>query len=1018
MAAPVTFTSSGTYTVPSNCTAIQIECWGGGGPGGTGGSMYSGMNAGGGGGGYARKNSFSVTPGQTYTVVVGGQSGTSTFNSTTCSATGGDGGNYVNNGGPGGYGTNGDVLYTGGKGGISGGFAGGGGGSSAGPSNNGNNGGTSGGGAAVSGGGAGGNGCTYSGGNGDAGSAPGGGGGGGWQAYSWGTGGAGASGKVVVTEVTSVPIVTTQAAYPIDPNTIQGNGTITDTGTTTVTRRGFVYKINNSLTGVRVLAAGGGGSGGYCTRVSGDGGNGGGGGAGEFAYITNYSIGIGTHSVTVGTGGISTSSSASNGGDTIFSSITAKGGGYGGVASNGANGGCGGGGSGFYGSAVDSPSGGGGGAGGIGINGHGGSKITNGGIPNGIYTGNVGGDGYSGGGTYYAGNGGDGISNSISGTPVLYCAGGGGASYINNGKGLGGAGGGGTGTDRNHTTPGNGTGIGCGGGGGNVWTSWGSGGNGSDGIVIISYPTSSGTATGGTVTTDGAYTVHTFTSNDTFTVTSTTEPSLSDSQDVHEDGTFSTGAYSLNITSLQALTQYQVRAYATNSNGTSYGSTVTIATTNSLTPSVNTNTSVTHIKSLDLNGEIVYQVGSSIQRGFLYKQASSGTPVRPTVKVFISAGDSTGGTAFVVPIGAYQTVGGGTGGSYQYNSSYTLWGTSFPVTIGNGGTGNNSVFDQLTALGGGAATSNGNVVISYDPAKFGSCTGGTIIEPNATQTYTYTSNGSWTCPDGVTSVVVECLGGGGNTGIRNTNYGNGGAGGGGYARSTVSVTPGTTYSFTVAGSAQNTQFNSNQVVGYAGGSVADNTGTHGAGGSGIGDVVYTGGNGADGTGTGSGYSGGGGEGAESTANGHNASGTTGGTGGTGGDGGAGRTSSGNAVGGGNYGGGAGGAYRSSGSRSGASGGTGWLKLTYSSSERSHTFTSNGTFTVVGAVDSDSYVSTSGTFDVGTFTETIRGLTPSTDYRIRAFAQNGAGTGYGSTITSTTLAQQTGSGLMMMLLNNK
>ena len=246
MAAPVTFTSNGTYTVPSNCTAIQIECWGGGGPGGTGGSVYSGMNAGGGGGGYARKNSFSVTPGQTYTVVVGGQSGTSTFNSTTCSATGGDGGNYVNNGGPGGYGTNGDVLYTGGKGGISGGFAGGGGGSSAGPSNNGNNGGTSGGGAAVSGGGAGGNGCTYSGGNGDAGSVPGGGGGGGWQAYSWGTGGAGASGKVVVTEVTSIPIVTTQAVSNISGTTAIGNGNITDTGTTDVTVIGFCYKVGTS----------------------------------------------------------------------------------------------------------------------------------------------------------------------------------------------------------------------------------------------------------------------------------------------------------------------------------------------------------------------------------------------------------------------------------------------------------------------------------------------------------------------------------------------------------------------------------------------------------------------------------------------------------------------------------------------------------------------------------------------------------------------------------------------------
>jgi hypothetical protein len=39
-------------------------------------------------------------------------------------------------------------------------------------------------------------------------------------------------------------------------------------------------------------------------------------------------------------------------------------------------------------------------------------------------------------------------------------------------------------------------------------------------VVIISYPTGSVTATGGTKTTVGSRTVHTFTAHGTFTVTS------------------------------------------------------------------------------------------------------------------------------------------------------------------------------------------------------------------------------------------------------------------------------------------------------------------------------------------------------------------------------------------------------------------------------------------------------------------------------------------------------------------
>ena len=55
------------------------------------------------------------------------------------------------------------------------------------------------------------------------------------------------------------------------------------------------------------------------------------------------------------------------------------------------------------------------------------------------------------------------------------------------------------------------------GGGGGANTDGASGAGGS-GVVIVSYPTGSVSATGGTITTSGGNTIHTFTSNGTFTI--------------------------------------------------------------------------------------------------------------------------------------------------------------------------------------------------------------------------------------------------------------------------------------------------------------------------------------------------------------------------------------------------------------------------------------------------------------------------------------------------------------------
>jgi len=285
----------------------------------------------------------------------------------------------------------------------------------------------------------------------------------------------------------------------------------TSNGTFTVSNPGLVEYL--------VVGGGGGGGGNY----------GGGGGAGGFqtGFLNipkdSYSITIGEG----GDGGIAIAPTSGDNGDaganSVFHTITALGGGYGGAldADSGAGGpGASGGGS-RYGSASGSAtpfhsevqgfaggtgstsasnygSGGGGGASAVG----------------------TGGSGSAG------GVGGAGTTSTISGAAVTYAGGGGGGVYHGGTAGAGGSGGGGAaGTPVDSGTTGS-TGTagtvntGGGGGGGSAGSNGGVGGAGGSGVVYIRYfnRTATATVSGGTVTTDGDYKVHKFTANGTLTV--------------------------------------------------------------------------------------------------------------------------------------------------------------------------------------------------------------------------------------------------------------------------------------------------------------------------------------------------------------------------------------------------------------------------------------------------------------------------------------------------------------------
>ena len=248
----------------------------------------------------------------------------------------------------------------------------------------------------------------------------------------------------------------------------------------------------------QVLVVAGGGSGGLRHA--------GGGGAGGVIYNSSFNINQGSYPVTVGAGGVGNSVSGAN---SVFSSLTAVGGGGGG--NNGQVGKPGG-------------SGGGGSNGTNGGNGTAGQGNKGGNQNNGAgccYANGAGGGGAAAAGANTTGGvssaGGDGLPFNISGSTVYYGGGGGGGtgnSAVSLPGGIGGGGAGGNNSSGVHGVAGT-PNTGGGGGGGGASNIDGNGGAGGSGIVIISY-TGSPVATGGTITQVGGNTIHTFTSSGTF----------------------------------------------------------------------------------------------------------------------------------------------------------------------------------------------------------------------------------------------------------------------------------------------------------------------------------------------------------------------------------------------------------------------------------------------------------------------------------------------------------------------
>jgi len=263
------------------------------------------------------------------------------------------------------------------------------------------------------------------------------------------------------------------------------NGYKTHTFTTVGTTNFVVTQVLQTGFSVQLLVVGGGGGGGVNCA--------GGGGAGGAIFVTSQTVTSGSYSIVVGGGG--------SGGIDPFAPL------YGAVGSNGTTStglgytGIGGGGGGWSpqsASSVVNGIAGGCGGGGAGYNpaGTGGTSLQAGGFAggNGAF-GNVGGGGGGGMGSVgsngsgnIAGSGGNGATYTIGGTAYTLAGGGGGGAASGSTTSSGGSGGGGFGAQVTNASGGDATYYGSGGGGGAGGGGAPKGGDGYQGIVIISYP--------------------------------------------------------------------------------------------------------------------------------------------------------------------------------------------------------------------------------------------------------------------------------------------------------------------------------------------------------------------------------------------------------------------------------------------------------------------------------------------------------------------------------------------------
>jgi len=206
--------------------------------------------------------------------------------------------------------------------------------------------------------------------------------------------------------------------------------------------------------------------------------------------------------------------------------------------------------------------------------------------------------------------------------------------------------------------------------------------------------------------------------------------------DYHANGGTGLGDYTCQMTELTPNATYYVRAYATNSQGTTYGAEVSFTAMEGL-PSVVTN-DVTNITSTTAkaSGNVTDQGASAVtERGFCWNTEHSPSLDDSHVNCGTGAGNFTAdianlnpGTAYYIRAYVVNAQGMSYGNEIEFKTTATL-----PVVT----TGEVTDITQTTAVGGGNVTFDGGAAVT----ERGVCWGTT---PNPTIDGSHTASGSGT----------------------------------------------------------------------------------------------------------------------------------------------------------------------------------------------------------------------------------------------------------------------------------
>ena len=227
----------------------------------------------------------------------------------------------------------------------------------------------------------------------------------------------------------------------------------------------------------------------------------------------------------------------------------------------------------------------------------------------------------------------------------------------------------------------------------------------------ISSITTSSASGGGNVTSDGGASI---TSKGVCWSNTTSSPTTSNSLTSNGTGL---GSFSSSITGLSANTTYYVRAYATNSSGTAYGSVVSFSTSAVTLPSISTS-SISSIttSSASGGGNVTSDGGGSVTSRGVCWSSSTSTPT--TSSSSTSSGSGIGSfsssltglssnTTYYVRAYAINSAGTAYGSVVSFRTSTVSLPTISTNSISSITTSSASGGGNITSDGGGSVTSRG-----------------------------------------------------------------------------------------------------------------------------------------------------------------------------------------------------------------------------------------------------------------------------------------------------------------------